>query len=158
MNETRSFNEQRYSNYNLRTKYQPDFSLSRSSRIVEEAKLDPITKQFGRIVYCNGVNACGNEMFLAATCEKSSCDNTFCTFIWRGNVVSPGQLPSNEPGQRAPFVSWIHVIRLGYWCMPCCILEENVHPKMAVCSSLSTREKFCEQQNRHGRCGIEFDP
>ena len=150
--------------YNYRTKYQPDFSLSRSRRIVEEQKLDPITKLYGSIVYCNGVNACGDERFVAGVCGKDSCGTLFCNFISRGNVVSPGQLPSNEPGQKAPFVSWIHIIKQGYWCMPCCILEENVdlgitvHPKMAVCSSMSTDEKICEQQNRHGRCGIEFDP
>ena len=145
--------------YNYRTKYQPDFSLSRSRRIVEEQKLDPITKLYGSIVYCNGVNACGDEMFMAAVCDKTGmCGTNFCTFLRRGNVVSPGQLPSNEPGQKAPFVSWIHIIKQGYWCMPCCILEENVHAKMKTCSQMPHQDDICKQQNIHGRCGIEFDP
>ena len=97
-------------------------------------------------------------MFVAAVCDKDSCGTVFCYFYRRGNVVSPGQLPSMEPGQKAPFVSWNHIMKQGYWCLPCCILEGNVHPKMAVCSSLSTQEKICEQYNRHGLCGIEFDP
>ena len=57
-----------------------------------------------------------------------------------------------------PFVTWNHVIKQGYWCMPCCILEDNIHPKMKVCSSIPTHGDICKQHHIHGRCGIEFDP
>ena len=57
-----------------------------------------------------------------------------------------------------PVVSWNHIIKRGFWCIPCCILDENIHPKMKVCSSMPNHEDICKQQNIHGRCGIEFDP
>ena len=57
-----------------------------------------------------------------------------------------------------PFVSWNHILKLGYWCMPCCILEENNHSKMPVCSRIPSYEKVCKHNNIHGRCGIDFDP
>ena len=58
-------------------------------------------------------------------------------------------------------VSWrglIHKIKQGYWCMPCCYVDENIHPKMKSCMSLPTPESICHQQNIHGRCGVEFNP
>ena len=58
----------------------------------------------------------------------------------------------------APFVSWNPILKQGYWCMPCCILEENNHSKMRVCSELSSPRDIRDQYNRHGRCGIEFNP
>ena len=57
-----------------------------------------------------------------------------------------------------PFVSWNHILKRGYWCMPCCILEENNHSKMPVCSRIPSYEKVCKHNNIHGRCGIDFDP
>ena len=100
---------------------------------------------------------------MATFCGKDSCGTLFCQFQHRGNVVAPGQAPykylPNEPAEKAPFVSWIHFIKQGYWCMPCCILDlENNHPKMKTCSSMQTQEDICNQQSIHGRCGIEFDP
>ena len=58
----------------------------------------------------------------------------------------------------AHFVSLNHIIKQGYWCMPCCILETNVHSKMPVCSSMSSQPVLCKQYDMHGRCGIDFDP
>ena len=122
--------------------------------------MDPITRKVGRITYCNGDNACGDANFVAAICGKERCGTLFCNLLRRGNVAAPGQLPVkswNEPG-KAPFASWNHVITRGYWCMPCCILDDNVHPKMKACSAMPTAEDICKQQDLHGRCGIEFDP
>ena len=58
----------------------------------------------------------------------------------------------------APFVSFNHIIKQGYWCMPCCILDENVHYKMKVCSEMESEEDIRNQNQKHGRCGIEFNP
>ena len=46
------------------------FSLSRSKRVEQDEKLDPITQQNGKIVECNGDKACGNKQFMAAVCAK----------------------------------------------------------------------------------------
>ena len=148
MNETEIFHDQN------------DSILSRQKRIQDKEGFDPITGRYGRITYCNGVNACGDPRFVASICAKSSCGRSFlfCQLLRRGNVESPGQLPSKEPGKKAPFVSWNHIIKQGFWCMPCCILDENVHPKMKVCSSMPKEEDICKQQDAHGRCGIDFDP
>jgi len=131
-------------------------SLSRSKRVVQPMKTDPLTKKEGTITECNGKNACGDPNFMAAICAKESCGTLFCQFIRRGLVKKPGD--QKIAVIEAPFVSWNHIIKQGYWCMPCCILEDNVHIKMKTCSSLPTQEDICKQQKIHGRCGIEFDP
>ena len=97
-------------------------------------------------------------MFLAATCGKDSCNTIFCQMIFRGLVESPGKpiVRTESEVRKAPIVSFLKITKQGYWCMPCCILDENVHPKMKVCSSLPTDEEICKQQESHGRCGIEF--
>ena len=138
MNETEIFHDQNDSN------------LSRQKRIQEERGFDPITGRYGRITYCNGVNACGDPNFVASICGKSSCGTMFCQLIRRGNVESPGQLPSKEPGKKAPFVSWNHIIKEGFWCMACCILDENVHPKMKVWSSMERQDDIFKEQDAHG--------
>ena len=121
--------------------------------------MDPVTNRYGRIVNCNGKNACGDPNFTATVCSKESCGTFFCQFIRRGNLVEPGGKPVSAASDiEAPFVSWNHIIKRGYWCMPCCILRDNIHAKMKVCSDMPTQEKICQQQNIHGRCGIEFDP
>ena len=61
-------------------------------------------------------------------------------------------------GIETPFASWNHIMKQGYWCMPCCILDENVHNKMKVCSEVRTRVDIRNQNQKHGRCGIEFNP
>ena len=125
----------------------------------QDEKVDPITKLNGRIVECNGDKACGNKMFMAAVCAKESCGTLFCMFVRRGNVKKPGDKPvGNASVIEAPFVSWNHIIKQGYWCMPCCILDTDVHAKMKTCSSMPNQADICKQQNIHGRCGIEFDP
>ena len=115
----------------------------------------------GEITECNGKKACGDPNFMAATCAKESCGTMWCAFLRRPNVSAPGA-DSTKQGVgsviEAPYVSWNHIIKQGYWCMPCCILEDNVHPKMNVCSKMPQQEDICKQQNIHGRCGIEFDP
>ena len=137
------------------------FSLLRSKRVVQSEKKDPITKKVGKITECNGKNACGDVMFMAAVCAKESCGTLFCHFLRRPNVAAPGKAPpSGGAGAvvETPFASWNHVIKQGFWCMPCCILEDNIHAKMKVCSAMPSQEDICKQQNIHGRCGIEFDP
>ena len=110
------------------------------------------------MVYCDGEKACGNAMFVAAACGSNSCGTLFSNLIRRGLVESPGKpiARTQSERQRATTISYLKIIRKGYWCMPCCILDENVHPKMKVCSSLPTDEEICKQQESHGRCGIEF--
>ena len=132
------------------------FSLSRSKRVVQPRGTDPITKKEGTITECNGKNACGDPNLMAAICAKEACGTLFCQFLRRGNVKKPGD--AKIAVIEAPFVSWNHIIKQGYWCMPCCILEENVHAKMKTCSQMPHQDDICKQQNIHGRCGIEFDP
>ena len=113
----------------------------------------------GSIVDCNGKNACGDPNFTAAVCGKDSCGTLFCLLVRRGNVAKPGENPLS-PGSNIekPYLSWNHIIKHGYFCLPCCILDENVHPKMGVCSNMKTDEDICNQYENHGICGIEFDP
>ena len=92
-----------------------------------------------QIINCNGDNACGNAMFMAGVCLK---------------LGSTGDAAVME----APFVSWNHIMKQGFWCMPCCILDENAHSKMKTCSAMSYAEDIRNQYNRHGRCGVEFNP
>jgi len=98
-------------------------------------------------------------MFLAATCGFDSCNTLFCQMILRGFVESPGKpLARTEYEiQKATTISYVKITKKGYWCMPCCILDENVHPKMKACSSLSSQQDICKQQERHGRCGVSFN-
>lgn len=139
------------------------FSLTRSKRAQEKEKLDSVTGLVGKITNCNGKNACGDPNFTAAACSKESCGTLFCLFLRRGNIEAPGKnpkKPSSSAGAvvETPFVSWNHIIKQGYWCMPCCILEDNIHPKMSVCSSIPSQEAICKQHSKYGRCGIEFNP
>ena len=170
MNETEGLNsENRYTNnkkicymyFNVSLNI---FSLTRSKREQEKDKLDPVTGKFGKITNCNGKKACGDPNFTAAICSKDSCGTLFCMFLRRGHLPAEGQDPvkagSGGSGAviEAPFVSWNHIIKQGYWCMPCCILEDNIHPKMSVCSSIPTYEEICKHHSKYGRCGIEFNP
>lgn len=134
-------------------------SLSRSKRIVQPEKVDPVTRKLGTITDCNGKNACGNPTMMAAVCAKEACGTLWCKFIRRGMVKKPGDTPDgNAAVVETPYVSWNHIIEQGYWCMPCCILEDNVHAKMQVCSAMPQQKDVCKQQRIHGRCGIEFNP
>ena len=137
-----------------------NLSLSRSERVTQAPGIDPTTKKEGTITDCNGKKACGDPNFTAAVCAKKACGTLFCLFLRRGNVANPGDMPDNAKAavMETPYVSWNHIIKQGYWCMPCCILEDNAHAKMKVCSTMPTQEDICKQQNIHGRCGIEFDP
>ena len=58
----------------------------------------------------------------------------------------------------APFVSWDPLTKQGYWCMPCCILEDDNHSKMKSCSEIPTEQLVLRHHNIHGRCGIDFNP
>ena len=97
-------------------------------------------------------------MFLAEICAKGACGTLFCNIIQRGFVESPGKPIARTESeiQKATTISYLKITKVGYWCMPCCILDENVHPKMKVCSSMPTQEDICKQQESHGRCGITF--
>ena len=117
--------------------------------------MDPVTGRIGSIVYCNGKNACGDPALLAATCVKTSCARPTIDSCTR-TINFPEYKP--ESVIEAPYVSWNHVIKRGYWCMPVCILNENRHPKMALASSLPSHEDLCKQNAIHGRCGIDFNP
>ena len=93
-----------------------------------------------RITNCDGNKACGDQNFMAAICTR------------------PGGRGSGGATIETPFVSWNHFLRQGYWCMPCCILKENKHSKMKVCSELPSVKDLRNQNQKHGRCGIEFNP
>ena len=86
---------------------------------------------------------------MAAVCTKRACPAPFGRYVKDSSRIS-------SPIE-TPFVSWNHIIRQGYWCLPCCILD-NVHSKMQTCSKLATREHICEWHNTHGRCGVDFNP
>ena len=96
-----------------------------------------------RITNCNAKNACGDLNFTAALCFKPRND---------------GPVNEAEHVMEAPIFSWNHIIKYGYWCMPCCILEDNIHPRMKVCSKMAREQDIVNQHYSHGRCGIEFDP
>jgi len=139
----------------------PENSLLRTKRSQEPEKFDPVTGKRGRIVNCDGKKACGDENFTAAVCSKESCGTLFCLFLRRPNMEDPKK-PAAQ-GSKAtvietPIVSWNHIIKAGYWCMPCCILDDQKHAKMKLCSEMPTQEDICKQQDIQGRCGIEFDP
>ena len=149
---------------NLRNVYKKIFfRLPRSRR---EGKMDPVTNLVGTIIDCNGDNACGSKQFMAATCSKEACGTLFCQFIFRGYKKKPGNAPDNAPVDlknpasviEAPYVSWNHIIKAGYWCMPCCILPDDNHPKMKQCSEMPTQKDICKQNSIQGRCGIDFQP
>ena len=100
---------------------------------------------------------------MAAICDKRSCGTlTFsvCPQLYnRGQLPLPGERPGSASSLvEVPYVSWNHIIKSGYWCMPCCILDEYVHPKIPVCSQIPTFEDVCNQNIIHGRCGIDFHP
>ena len=99
-----------------------------------------------RITNCNGKNACGDPNFTAAVCFKQTTGRDYYCTTGRDCVIE------------APFVSWNHIMKQNFWCMPCCILDENLHYKMALCSAMPTEKDIRNQYNRHGRCGIEFNP
>ena len=78
-------------------------------------------------------------MFMAAVCYK------------------PGST-GNKAVIEAPFVSWNHIMKQGYPCMPCCLLDTDVHYKMKTCSAMPKSNDIRYQNHKHGRCGIEFNP
>ena len=91
-----------------------------------------------RITNCDGNKACGDQNFMAAICTSG-----------RG---------SGGATIEAPFVSWNHILRQGYLCIPCCILDQNVHDKMKACAAMPLTLDVRNQNQKHGRCGIEFNP
>ena len=95
------------------------------------------------ILNCNGTNACGDPILLAAVCSKAPCPSSPDSF---NHVIE------------SPFASWAYIIEEGYWCMPCCVLGDQVNQKMKICSDLPGQNDICEQASNHGRCGIEFNP
>ena len=107
-----------------------------------EHRIREFTSSFevnSQITNCNGDNACGDAMFMAAVCLK---------------LGSTGK----EAVIEAPFVSWNQIMKQGFWCMPCCFMDENVHYKMKFCSAMPSGELIRNQNQKHGRCGIDFNP
>ena len=104
-----------------------------------EHRIREFTPRLLKITNCNGDNACGNKMFMAAICFKPG---------------STGDTTVIE----TPFVSWNHLLRQGYLCIPCCILDQNVHYKMKACDAMPLTVDVRNQNQKHGRCGIEFNP
>ena len=113
----------------------------------------------GSIVDCNGKNACGDPNFTAAVCPTGTSCGTYFMLMQRGLVAKPGENPPPYGSNiETPYVSYNLIRRRGWFCLPCCILDENVHPKMNVCSNMPTDEDICNQYDKHGICGITFDP
>ena len=68
-----------------------------------------------------------------------------------------------RPGAVIEFSGWNHdviynLMKKGYWCMPACILEGNIHPKMILSHKMPDAQEMCKQYAIHGRCGIDFNP
>ena len=129
-------------------------SLNRVPGVVQYGKVDPVTHKRGRITDCNGKNACGDPNLMAAICSKASCGTPLvdtCLNLHRETSLPYAVIET-------PHVSWNHALKRGFWCMPCCILEDNNHPKMKVCSEMPTQGDICKQNFIHGRCGIDFNP
>ena len=93
---------------------------------------------------------------MVAVCAKSACVKPFSADTCRTHEEYRRSTP--QAVLEAPYVSWNHILKQGYWCMPACILEDQIHPKMNTNSALSTAQKICEQYAIHGRCGIDFHP
>ena len=122
--------------------------------------MDPVSGGIGSIVNCNGKNACGDPNFMAAVCANESCSRPSVhsctrTINFRENR---GANFKHVSVLEVPFASWNHIIKQGYWCIPGCILDGNVHPKMALISDMPSLDAMCKQYAIHGRCGIDFNP
>ena len=97
---------------------------------------------------------------MAAVCINTTC-SAEASYGYRQGRYSNGRnsgIPEKPFVVEVPFVSWNHIIQKGFWCMPCCILEEGVHAKMKACYQMPTKEDICKQNSLHGRCGVNFDP
>ena len=88
------------------------------------------------IMRCNGAAACSNPSYMTALCY----------------------LTDGGPIVETTFEYWVSRIIDNYKCLPCCILGENIHPKMKQCSSMPSTSDIINQQTLHGRCGIDFNP
>ena len=115
--------------------------------------MDPASR-IRSITSCNGKNACGDPNFMAACCTKTSCSRSTSADSCTRTI----NFRDNGAVIEVPFVSWYHIIKQGYWCIPGCILDDFVHPKMALISDMPTFADMCKQNAIHGRCGIDFNP
>ena len=88
------------------------------------------------ILQCNGANACGNPDYLAASCY----------------------LADDGPVLETDLAHLEWRIYDNYTCLPCCILGDNIHSRMKMCSSMASASYIINQQALHGRCGIDFNP
>ena len=88
------------------------------------------------ILRCNGAVACNNPTYLTALCYLSK----------GGDIVE------------TTLEYWVSRLNDDYKCLPCCILGEDIHPKMKTCSSMPSASDIIKQQALHGRCGIDFNP
>ena len=132
------------------------FRLSRPRRFIKYNRTT-------RYVYCNAKNACGDPNFLAMICSKDACGEIPHWTYSVGYAENVGDLPNRHGwdwDNTPPYRVYQMEIRLTnlHSCYPCCILDENIHPKMKLCSEMPTSEQICQHHKQHGRCGIEFDP
>ena len=88
------------------------------------------------IMRCNGTSACSNSDYLTALCY----------------------LADNGPILETDFANLAWRIYANYTCLPCCILGDNIHSRMKICSSMASASDIIKQQASHGRCGIDFTP
>ena len=98
---------------------------------------------------------------MAAVCDKRSCPRpTSADSCTRTKNFRENRRTNSMAGAVivAPYVSWNHILKQGYWCIPVCILNENRYPKMALSSDMPTLGEICKQNDIHGRCGIDFYP
>merc|ERR1712046_101049 len=76
----------------------------------QKTKCEREIKKFtGGITDCNGKNACGNPMFMAAVCMEQSCPENFQQY---GSSTRRGAI-HNWSVVEAPFASWNHIIKQG---------------------------------------------
>ena len=109
------------------------------------------------ILNCNGEKACGDKNFLVVVCAKRACDRPTSVDTCRAHEEYQSAKALGSLIE-APYVSWNHILKQGLWCMPVCILEDNIHPKMILASKIPTAQEMCKQYAIHGRCGIDFNP
>ena len=93
---------------------------------------------------------------MIAVCAKTVCVRPTSVDTCRTHEEYPETRPLAVIEQ--PYNGWNHIIKQGYWCIPACILEDNIHPKMIVASKMPTAQEMCKQYAIHGRCGIDFNP
>ena len=98
----------------------------------------------GKVSHVNFKYKTGNK--IRTRCNNPAYLTALCYLAEGGDIVE------------TTFEYWISRLNDDYKCLPCCILGEDIHPKMKACSSMPSASDIIKQQALHGRCGIDFNP